>query len=73
VRIANPDASGAGSGLGLAITQALVHRMGGDLSIESRVGEGSTFTVSLMLPSSREVTHQPIVTPTGLSAITARR
>ena len=51
----------AGSGLGLAITQALVHRMGGDLSIQSEFGKGSTFTVSLMLPSSREVTHQPIV------------
>ena len=61
VRIANPMHQVAGSGLGLAITQALVHRMGGDLSIESRFGEGSTFTVSLMLPSSREVTHQPIV------------
>ena len=61
VRIANPTYQVAGSGLGLAITQALVHRMGGDLSIQSRFGEGSTFTVSLMLPSSREVIHQPIV------------
>jgi signal transduction histidine kinase/CheY-like chemotaxis protein/purine-cytosine permease-like protein len=61
VRIANPMHQVAGSGLGLAITQALVHRMGGDLSIQSEFGKGSTFTVSLMLPSSREVTHQPIV------------
>jgi signal transduction histidine kinase/CheY-like chemotaxis protein/purine-cytosine permease-like protein len=62
VRIANPEHQAAGSGLGLAITQALVHRMGGDLSIQSEFGKGSTFTVSLMLPSSREVTHQRIVT-----------
>ena len=61
VRIANPLHQAAGSGLGLAITQALVHRMGGDLSIESEFGKGSTFTVSLMLPSSREVSHQPVV------------
>lgn len=61
VRIANPLHQVAGSGLGLAITQALVYRMGGDLSIESEFGKGSTFTVSLMLPSSREVAHQPVV------------
>ncbi|MDB9948834.1 ATP-binding protein [Porticoccaceae bacterium] len=61
VRIANPLHQVAGSGLGLAITQALVHRMGGDLSIKSEFGKGSTFTVSLMLPSSREVNHQPVV------------
>lgn len=61
VRIANPMHQVTGSGLGLAITQALVHRMGGDLSIESEFGKGSTFTVSLMLPSSREVSHQPVV------------
>jgi signal transduction histidine kinase/CheY-like chemotaxis protein/purine-cytosine permease-like protein len=61
VRIADPKHQVAGSGLGLAITQALVHRMGGDLSIESEFGKGSTFRVSLMLPSSREVSHQPVV------------
>ena len=61
VRIANPMYQVAGSGLGLAITQALVHRMGGDLNIESEFGKGSTFTVSLMLPSSREISHQPMV------------
>ena len=61
VRIANPLHQVAGSGLGLAITQALVYRMGGDLSIESEFGKGSTFTVSLMLPSTREVAHQPVV------------
>jgi CheY-like chemotaxis protein len=61
VRIANPLHQVAGSGLGLAITQALVYRMGGDLSIDSEFGKGSTFTVSLMLPSSREVAHQPVV------------
>ena len=62
VRIVNSNYQTSGSGLGLAITQALVHCMGGDLSIESEFGSGSTFNLSLMLPSVREVIHQPVIT-----------
>ncbi|MGB2105623.1 MAG: ATP-binding protein [Porticoccaceae bacterium] len=62
VRIANSDYQTSGSGLGLAITQALIHCMGGDLSIESEFGIGSTFNLTLMLPSVREVVHQPVIT-----------
>jgi two-component system cell cycle sensor histidine kinase PleC len=40
-----------GSGMGLFITKALVERHGGDLSIESRPGEGTSVTISL--PSHR--------------------
>jgi signal transduction histidine kinase/DNA-binding response OmpR family regulator len=36
-----------GTGLGLALTQALVIMMGGEIAVESRPGEGSTFTVTL--------------------------
>ncbi|MDQ8729973.1 CHASE3 domain-containing protein [Bradyrhizobium sp. LHD-71] len=38
-----------GQGIGLAHARALVRRLGGTLSVSSKLGEGSTFTV--MLPS----------------------
>jgi len=36
-----------GSGLGLALTQQIVKDHGGDLAVESTVGRGTTFTVSI--------------------------
>jgi len=39
-----------GAGLGLAISRDLARAMGGDLSAESRVGEGSAFTLWLPRP-----------------------
>ena len=41
-----------GSGLGLAISQKLAKLMGGTISVESRIGEGSTFRLSIRVKKS---------------------
>jgi len=47
-----------GVGLGLAISQDLAQAMGGGVSVESAVGKGSTFTLSLPRAPRMEVVEQ---------------
>jgi len=48
-----------GTGLGLSVSHSIVERHGGDLRVDSRPGEGTTFTISLpigMTPTAESTT-----------------
>jgi two-component system, OmpR family, sensor histidine kinase SenX3 len=54
-----------GTGLGLAIVKHTVGNHGGELSVWSQPGDGSTFTIRLVSGSRHEVVDQPLLQEAG--------
>ncbi|MDQ0135556.1 PAS domain S-box-containing protein [Neorhizobium galegae] len=59
-----------GSGIGLALVQELVHLQGGEIRAESRLGEGTSFSISMPfgkahIPSEQMRTSQPVESNAG--------
>jgi signal transduction histidine kinase len=61
------EARGSGSGLGLAIVRSIVEMHGGAVSVESRLGGGSTFTVTLPPQPPASGSEPPRVAETSSS------
>ena len=57
-----PDAPTGGAGLGLTISKSIVESHGGQISVQSQVGRGTTFTFTL-----------PIITPESNEAVRVTR
>ncbi len=59
-----------GTGLGLSIARSLVERMGGDLKVESRVGEGTVFRFEASFESGPQDEEAPPVRHGTLEGMT---
>lgn len=55
----------AGAGLGLVVVKSLVDMMEGEISVDSKLGEGSKFTVTVLLKHEEEPEGVQTVKPDG--------
>jgi len=60
---ANPNGPVQGTGLGLVIAKELIERMGGEVTLRSTPGQGSTFTVTLLACADVPAPSPPGHTP----------
>ena len=65
------DRRHGGTGLGLSIVKGLVRLHGGDISIRSRIGEGTRITVCLPLDCERARPNKPQRVEAIVSALNA--
>ncbi len=62
----------SGTGIGLPIARKLARLMGGDVTVESTLGEGATFFISLRRPQGVPATARRVTEPTLRSVSAAR-
>jgi len=66
------DRAQGGLGLGLTLSREIVRQHGGDITVQSEAGEGSTFTVSLPIPAADvepTIERRPSSGPEGASMV----
>lgn len=70
---ASSSVSYGSTGLGMPITKSLVELMNGHIEVESKKGEGTTFTVTITLGETKEKTDVPAEEKSDAADLTGKR